>query len=259
MAENLLHDVRKKLANARTACPNMHEEIYLLADYMSTVANDQLVPTGMAVCLTMVIEDLKRGKSGFAVSENEELPEYLIKNKAQILVQAMMFPQIIDAIADEAFAEEFRAILKEVYKWDIPKKVTPSDDNFDFPPYVKATVDWWANAICNPKFDNGDDSEAGGMASFLAMLLGNSGEQLSQDSISAFKKHLGESLIKEFEYRDSIDLSVDYAPCSTLASAAEKAGVDTNKFPWKTFMCISKTEVSVRAGYGAKFEKIWTA
>ena len=114
-------------------------------------------------------------------------------------------------------------------------------------------------SICNPKFDNGDDSEAGGMASFLAMLLGNSGEQLSQDSISAFKKHLGESLIKEFEYRDSIDLSVDYAPCSTLASAAEKAGVDTNKFPWKTFMCISKTEVSVRAGYGAKFEKIWTA
>lgn len=56
MAENLLHDVRKKLANARTACPNMHEEIYLLADYMSTVANDSLVPTGMAVSLTLVLQ-----------------------------------------------------------------------------------------------------------------------------------------------------------------------------------------------------------
>lgn len=171
----------------------------------------------------------------------------------------MMFPQIIDAIADEAFAEEFRAVLKKVYHWDIPKKVTPSEDDLDFPPYVKVTVDWWANAVCNPKFDNGDDSKTGSMLTFMAMLLGNSGEELSQDSISTFKKYLGESLMKAFEHCDKIYLDVDYDPCFTLASVANEAGISTRRFPWKTFMEVSKTEISVQAGYSATFKTIWTA
>lgn len=117
---SLLYDVRMKLANARTTCPNMCEEIYLLADYMSTITNDKLVPIGMAVCLTVAISDLKCITSYCgSISEIPELPEYLVKNKHQIIEKAVMFPHIIDKIADENFSKEFRDILKNVYKWDI--------------------------------------------------------------------------------------------------------------------------------------------
>lgn len=258
MAKNVMQDVRKKLADARTACPNMKEEVYLLTDYMSTVANNELEPIGVTMLLMGVLEDLKCGKGDFLISKSKELPDYLIKNKTQILAQAMLFPQIIDAIADEAFAKEFRGIIKEVYNWDVSKKVSPAEINNNFPTYVTVAVDWWANAVCNPKFDNGDDSQVGETMAMMAMLLGNSGEQLSQESISTFKKCLGEAIMQDLEkFHKEICLEVDYNPCIALAEAAQVAGISKNKFPWKTRMWVSNTEVIVRTGYETKYKTLW--
>lgn len=87
----------------------------------------------------------------------------------------MYVPQVIDAIANEDFANEFRKICKELLNFDPPKRERKYDQNADidgdYPEYVKVAVNWWANAIANPKFDNGDDSHADGMAFLLAMMV----------------------------------------------------------------------------------------
>lgn len=109
MADVKMSNVKKRLSSCRKACPGLETGVYDLAFYMSLVANDELVPAGMALCLAMCLEDFKKEKCGFSNAKAESSLSSLIKrNKTQILAQAVYFPQIIDAIASEEFATEFR-------------------------------------------------------------------------------------------------------------------------------------------------------
>lgn len=263
MTEKTMKNVREKLSKSREMCPGLNEEVYALTDYMASVANDELVPQGMLMCLVLSMEDIRREKNSFACAESKEFPEYLSKHKIQVLAQAVYFPQVIDAIADEYFANEFREICKEVLHFDPPKREKKYNQNDeiggDYPEYVKVAVNWWANAIVNPKFDNGDDTVAGGMTFLFAMMV-NSKSSISKEQVAIFKTELAQLIVEKMDssWNGECKLGVDYHPDKLLYTAAQKAGIDDNMgFPWKTNMSITKNNVSVSAGYAAPWETLW--
>lgn len=248
-----MKNVKEKLSNARTTCVGMSNEIYALTDYMSSVANDSLVPMGMALCLGLVMDDLEKGRNGFASASSEKLPDYMIEHKNQIKAQLVYFPQVIDAIAEPDFAEEFRTVCKEFFNFDPPRRVSAEVDE-SYPAYIKAAVDWWANAVASPKLDNGAD-----MNPILLMMAGNCQKSNTADEIKIFKNTLAEEIMKEMEKYGRCTLDVDYHPCRALSVAGDKIGLNPMMgYPWKTYMRISKNEVGVSAGYRAEYEIIWT-
>lgn len=263
MTERTMNNVKEKLSKSRESCPGLSEDVYALTDYMAKVANDELVPNGMLMLLVLSLEDIRREENGFAGAESKEIPEYLIKHKTQVLTQAVYVPQVIDAIADEDFANEFREICKDVLKFDPPKRYGKYDQNADidgdYPEYVKVAVNWWANAIVNPKFDNGDNDMNGAMAIILAMKV-NSKRSITKEQIDIFKKELADIIVAQMEssLNEECRLGVDYHPDMLLCKAAQKAGInDDMGFPWKTTMCINKNKVYVAVGSGASWETLW--
>lgn len=256
MAEKVMNNVREKLSKCRELCAGMSEDVYVLTDYLSTVANDSLVPFGMATMFALALNDIENGRNGFACTDSEELPKKLIERKDQVLAQAVYFPQIIDEIAtDEEFAEEFRSICKQIMGFNPPKRVTEKTKE-NFPAYIKVAVDWWANAIASPNLDNGTDN----IPMFLFSAAANSGKTFSKKEINLFKRTLAKEIEQEMRKWQRCILSVDYHPCQALAVAGEKIGVNSMMgYPWKTTMQISESEVKVSAGYGAGYENLWTS
>lgn len=117
---------------------------------------------------------------------------------------------------------------------------------------INGAVDWWANALRNPKFDNGDDSPIGGLAMMLAITGRRGGPTEAQ--IATFKELLTAELAKEMDEYD--DLSTDYHPCSELSLCADVAGIDDSHFPWKTIMNFRNGNIQVAYGYGAKLVEL---
>lgn len=261
MSEIIMNNVKTALSSSRIDCPGLSEDVYALTDYMSICANETLVPQGMLMCLVLCLEDIKKGECSFAKMVSP-FPQHLVTHKIQVLAQAVYIPQIIDALADADFAEEFRILCKEILNFDPPSRQKRYDVNADikenFPQYVKVAVNWWANAIVNPKFDNGDDSMAGGGMAFLMAMMVNTKKNISNEQIKIFKEELAILIMAEMTSSYSCCLSVDYNPDCILSAAAEKAGINNNMgFPWKTSMNVSKDKVSVWAGYGASEEILW--
>jgi hypothetical protein len=116
------------------------------------------------------------------------------------------------------------------------------------PATIDKAVELWKDMLRRPKFDNGDPSRAGGLATIMAAMIPTNTDDAR---LEAF----GVSLKRKLEipsrngYYESI-LGVDYGPDAILAGAAREAGLDC-QFPWKTVMWIEDGHVSVRNGYGA--------
>lgn len=127
---------------------------------------------------------------------------------------------------------------------------------------IEKAVDWWASAIEHPKFDGlsqeerrdpkNDSYQLGEMMATVAS------KTKTSEQIEKFKLALA-SLLSSDNFNPYHGLHVDYGPDMTLASAASAAGIDTSitSFPWKTNMWFNdEGNVDVRAGYGAKVEKL---
>lgn len=252
MSELLMKDVQKKFASAREVCPGMSEEIYALSDYFSAVANDTLVPAGIMMTLLGIMDDLDKGRCGFG--RLTELPQYLAEHAMQARAQLPYILQVIDAIADENFADAVRSECQAVFHWNIAKRVVVTD-KLDASDNINAAVNWWAETIQHPKMDNGDNQ----MAMLLAMFGGGRSRQYTEDDIKKFRQTLTDVLTEEMDRRGNATLSVDYTPNHLLRRAGEVIGLSQFDYPCKTVMWISATEVSVRAGYGAPEEVIWSA
>ncbi|MBO5141662.1 MAG: hypothetical protein J6C46_01455 [Clostridia bacterium] len=244
-----LYNAREKLANARKHCPGMSEEVYALTDYMSEATNDTLVPYGMFLGLVMSIADVEMGIPGF--HNIKELPEIFIKHKNQVLAQAPYVLQVIDAIAEKEFADEVRALAASILKFNPPKRVNAVISGY--PEYIMVAVNWWANAIMSPKYDNGEEIPA-----MFARLAARTSHSYSQDDILVFKSTLADEIEKELKEYTTCVLDVDYGPCEALGRAGEKIGMDGMSFPWKTSMHVSKEQVTVSAGYAAPREILWS-
>lgn len=249
-----MKNIKEKLANARTLCPGMSKDFYILTDYMSENCNDELVPIGMLVMIVCILDDFEKGRCGWAGSE---FSEELAKRKDFIKDEIKWIPQLIDAIADEEFAQEFRREWKKIFGFIPPKRVKNQviETEEQYPEYVKVAVDWWANAILAPKFDNGV-----ALPGFLSFSIGATAKEYSEEEIKLFKDVLAKGIIEEMNKWKCSNINVDYHPCRILAVAGKLIGVDDMfGYPCKTDMRISKEEVSVSAGYGATWDTIWSA
>ncbi len=245
MKEATMTNIREKLANARDLCPGMSSDFYILTDYMSENTNDELVPMGMMLLIVCVQNDIETGRNGFG----KDFPEELAQRRNFVKDEIQLIPQLIDTIADEEFATEFRMYWKE---WFDTKAV---ETDTEYPAYIKAAIDWWANAIISLKFDNGE-----ALPALFAFLMAGAAKGYTPAEIKTFKEALANGIQDEMSKYGRCILSVDYHPCIVLANAGNLIGVnDMTGYPYKTCMYISEEEVSVRTRYSASREVIWQA
>lgn len=260
MTEQVMYNVREKLSQCREKCPGLSEEVYALADYMASVAPDELTPHKMSMTLMLCIMDIRSGRNGFTDAKTQEFPLYLKEHQEQVLAQAFYFPQLIDDIAEADFANEFRSYCKDMLHFDPPRREEKvdlyADIDGNYPVYVKVAVNWWANALQHPTFDNGT-----GIDGLFAMMMVAPSNSITPPQLSAFKKHLAKLIVKDMKSSHSsgiCQISVDYGPNYILAKACKKAGFSkATMFPWKTRMTVTEETVSVSAGYGAEREILW--
>ncbi len=256
MAEKVMNNVREKLSQSRKMCEGMSERAYLLADYMSEIAaSDTITPFGLVACLSRAIEDTyqERWREG---TKKQELCLSLLEDAKRIRNQAVNIPQIIDVIADEDFAEEFRAICKEKFDFNPPKYGTPKQLE-EYPEYVKVAVNWWANAIFFPKLD----TPGAAVPTFLVQIIEEEVgvKSYSNEELLNFKTTLADEIMEDINAWGVCNLSVDYHPCDALEVAGKKIDVhQAFGYPLRTSMSIWKHEVEVKVGDGGKFKTLWT-
>jgi len=113
---------------------------------------------------------------------------------------------------------------------------------------ISKAVEWWGNAIRSPKFDNGDNSDQGGMTMMLAHLA-SSKHNPTDEQIETFKKNLEELMKNDRCDISRFGLFCDYGPDATLGEAAKKSGISELVFPWKTGMWFRDGKVVVQHGY----------
>lgn len=128
----------------------------------------------------------------------------------------------------------------------------------------EAAALWWAQALQAPKHDNGD---LFAMA-FVDMLSEYAPKADKPNSaLNKFTEQLAAKLDalladpdKGYMPRSGITIGVDYDPDPMLYSTANEAGLDVgfNGWPWKTTMWVRPDEVTVRYGYQADLEVVWT-
>ena len=113
---------------------------------------------------------------------------------------------------------------------------------------ISKAAEWWADQVCAPTFDNGDQSPAGAFTMALAMM---NTEAVTDDRRQAFVDALSAKL-HEVNAGSFFVLGVDYSPDPILADAAREAGVNPGNFPWKTTMWFyDDGSVKVSKGYRA--------
>ena len=124
---------------------------------------------------------------------------------------------------------------------------------------IEKAVDWWANAIVNPKFDGLSDEERADPQNdgyqLAEIMTAASHKNPTNEQLEAFKLSLQEQLETLDEYSPRT-LGVDYGPCLILHEAAKAAGIERiSLFPWKTNMWFyDDGRVGVSAGYRAPTE-----
>lgn len=254
MKELIAKSASSKFKNARKACPGMSDEVYILADYIAKyISNADLNPSGMLMTLVCVQDDLQRGRCGFA--GGDKVPEEFISRRDALTAQFCYILQVIDAIFEADFADAVRNECKEAFGWNAPKQVKFQDPE-TYPPYIKAAIDWWANAVQHPKMDNGDNT----MNVFMAMFGGSClAKEFAEDEMRAFRSTLAKGITDELESRGQSYLSVDYGPSGVLADAGEAANMGAFAFPFKTSMVVTENLVKVASGYGSSYKTIWQA
>lgn len=110
----------------------------------------------------------------------------------------------------------------------------------------------WKEMLRAPKFDNGDSSFSGGMASALASMIPTN---TTDELLDAFAEDLVKRIMMPSEeypdYFSNLMLNVDYGPCRALQASADAVGLKA-EFPWKTMVHVFNDFVSVTAGYAAE-------
>lgn len=117
---------------------------------------------------------------------------------------------------------------------------------------ITKAVEWWANSLERPKFDNGDPPPTGGTTMALAMMAA-AGSDPQAESLDTFKCVLADKIrINAVRHNLDVTMGVDYHPDLMLSEAANEAGISDMRFSWKTQMWITRDgRVRVSQGYAA--------
>jgi hypothetical protein len=118
---------------------------------------------------------------------------------------------------------------------------------------IERAVELWCRELKKPKFDNGDDSPDGLIASALFSIVRKkhtSNINNMDERIELFRTILTSKL---FELRSKNEyfqrLSVDYGPETLLRDASEKAGIPVSQFSMKSSIYIEHKRICSRFGY----------
>lgn len=119
---------------------------------------------------------------------------------------------------------------------------------------------WWADKLRKRQpHSNGDNSAS----SIFACIFADIGmKNVTEDQYNVFERALAVGIEDQYKkYLENLNfpniyVGCDYDPCSVLAEAADKAGIPTLNFPYKTHMQITKNEVFVADGYGKPYVAI---
>ena len=258
MSELVMNNVKEKLSKSREMCENMSERAYLLADYMSEIVDDTISPSGLADCLSRAVEDTyqERWREG---TKNDKLREAFVLYPKLIRNQAVNIPRIIDAVADEDFAEEFRSICKERFGFDPPK--SSNTKLKDYPESVQVAAMWWTVAIFDPNTFAKLTTPGSSLPSSIAAIVAASidPKSYSKDELIIFALTLAEEIMERMNAWGNCTVSVDYHPDEILKAAGNKIKVpEMFGYPLRTHMTIWKYKVEVKVGDGAEFVTLWT-
>ena len=120
---------------------------------------------------------------------------------------------------------------------------------------VLKTVLWWSDKSFRTKANqnNGDNTPQGALTFMLMnMRSTNAQDGINDAKIKIFEEELSRLLLSEVVRPDNLYLDVDYHPCSMLANAAHKAGIDIGCFPCKSHTRIDKNNrVFAKYQYGS--------
>lgn len=128
--------------------------------------------------------------------------------------------------------------------------------------FVAAT--WWALALVDPEFDNGDGSWTSLAAGTFAKMAA-AASPVTYETASKFR----DVLVERLNYMHTmghfyITLSVDYHPCPLLGYVLHQAGLESSmtSLPWKTDMWLNledpdSAKVEVGKGYKSDLKQLW--
>lgn len=135
---------------------------------------------------------------------------------------------------------------------------------------IERAVELWCRALRKPKFDNGDNSDAGFFTTGLAYMNADTaaGETELDKAIERFREalvtdmkfardHDGEPTGKQGQYGPETYyfdrcLSTDYSPDKSLRGAADQAGIPHKLFSWKSSVNVyDPAAVCASFGYAA--------
>lgn len=127
------------------------------------------------------------------------------------------------------------------------------DDSItEAPSAARAAAIWWAEQVGAPTFRNVDEN-SGSLQDTIA-----SGYPVGAEQGEKFAAELEQAIGGQLEGQHwNVHLGVDYGPDLMLAEAADKAGIDRSRFPWKTRMSVHSDYVTAALGYRAADKLIW--
>lgn len=232
--------LKEGLNKARELCPGMSEVDYLFAERIASSIQDEIVPEGFSIIVAETLYDLKNQSK----QEDDKVPAEEYLNNAQFILQ------ILDAVADKNFTEEVRKLCREAYRWKTPHMTIIKDEE-EFPENVKAAIDWWSARI----------QRQGGTVAAGPFRLPAIVHEFTENEMRTFRSTLAHGIMDGLDKFGSVNLVVDYKPCSAeLISAARAAGFEDSAiffFPSKTKMNVRKNCVEVCSGYSGKFVVLW--
>jgi hypothetical protein len=118
---------------------------------------------------------------------------------------------------------------------------------------IEVAVNWWIEALKNPKFDIGDPSPSGAFFNLMASSVAAANSDLiTEEALKVFKETLSRLIAEDLGSFDVCEISCDYRPEGVLASAAKEAGLSGNLFPVKTVCNVEIGRVQVETGCGVK-------
>lgn len=128
--------------------------------------------------------------------------------------------------------------------------------------YYEVAAKWWTEQLRNVKpshFNVGEGLPKDGdlLLMFAGMQHANRVGPEDEGALEYFEKRLAMQIKERVEGHGRMCLGADYGPDKMLYDAAVEAGIKGMNFPLKTTMWISKKEVSVQKGSGAKIQKLY--
>ena len=120
---------------------------------------------------------------------------------------------------------------------------------------------WWAKKIGNPNPDSFNNGDRTSQSSFFIMMMGYqlaTQKSASKEQLDKFCKILSQRISEELDHSNDIYIECDYGPCALLSEASKLAGIDTCLFPFKRSMWIRSDSVTVKDGYDASIDVLYT-